>query len=94
MTYEEFIDKFRPLKTPWPTFMEIDEGVTIGWTTTSISQIPEEHNDVRNRWSIIEVECDEDPLVIVPGVHVVNVMGYIVTEEQWSEEDLDLEIIP
>lgn len=40
-------------------------------------------------WTI----CDyEDSLVIIPGFHLVNRFGYLITAEPWTDENLQVEI--
>lgn len=36
-------------------------------------------------WSV--VEGDGDALYLLPGYHVVNVLGYVQTENPWTAED-------
>ena len=37
-----------------------------------------------NVWTIIE--GDNDTMFIVSGVHLVNRIGYLITNEEWEEE--------
>ncbi len=40
---------------------------------------------IYNIWTVITDDLDE--IVIVNGVHVVNRLGYIITENSWMEGD-------
>lgn len=39
-------------------------------------------SDLQTVWSI--VEADDDSWIALPGFHVVNVMGYALTERRWE----------
>ena len=41
--------------------------------------------DSRNLWTIVEADADGN-LYAVSGWHYVNRIGYLVTEEVWTEE--------
>jgi hypothetical protein len=43
-----------------------------------------------NVWTIIE--GDDDTMFITSGIHLVNRIGYLITEEEWTEET-EIEII-
>jgi len=44
----------------------------------------------RNRvWSLIESEANYRNLYASPGYHIVNVLGYCVTEEPWTDMTRD-----
>lgn len=34
-------------------------------------------------WSIIE--CEDDSWIASPGFHMVNVLGYVMTEKPWTD---------
>ena len=38
-------------------------------------------------WSIVEID---DELFSIPGYHVVNVIGYNVTEGQWPHDNIEV----
>ena len=40
--------------------------------------------NANNVWTIIE--GDNDTMFIVSGVHLVNRIGYLITNEEWEEE--------
>lgn len=45
--------------------------------------------DSRSIWTI--VSCDDGVMRLSPGYHLVNRMGYIITEKEWQESDLNRE---
>lgn len=40
--------------------------------------------NVKNVWTILDSEDGE--LVIIPGLHFVNRINYVITEEEWGYE--------
>jgi hypothetical protein len=54
------------------------------WSQFHLGQV-----NPQQRWTV--VEGDDGDLYIIPGFHVVNQLGYYVTEEQWTYADLDNE---
>jgi len=40
-------------------------------------------------WSVVEVD---DDLFVIPGWHVVNVIGYNVTQVPWSHENIEVRL--
>ncbi|QNI21178.1 hypothetical protein CZP2022_82 [Vibrio phage C-ZP2022] len=88
MMFHDFLEQYKPIPTTTPTFFEYD-GKTYGWVTTIMGQAPQ--LGYTHTWTIVDTEED---LVVVPGIHRVNVMGYVFTEQPWTNEDIqnDLEI--
>lgn len=41
--------------------------------------------DPRHVWTVVDGE-DDDNLYALPGIHFVNRIGYVVTEEPWGPE--------
>jgi hypothetical protein len=82
MTIDEFDDKFRPVKNPHDR--------DAGWDGCLFGVTGVEHNFVRSRpantvWTL----TSHGPLV--SGYHVVDRVGYVVTEVPWEE---DTEVVP
>jgi hypothetical protein len=40
-------------------------------------------------WSVVEVD---DDLYVIPGYHVVNVIGYNVTTKSWPHENIEVRL--
>lgn len=79
MTYEEFLDKFKPIKNHLQEDTSFD-GImfeTYGEELEFVTAQP--HQKI---WTILEGEgeTDETEFYIAEGYHFVNRWGYIVTE--------------
>jgi len=51
-----------------------------------------QNQDIKNVWTVVEGD-EEDKLYVIPGFQVVNIVGYLFTEEQWTEEDKDIDYL-
>jgi hypothetical protein len=40
-------------------------------------------------WSVVEVDGD---LFVIPGWHVVNVIGFNVTEQPWTHDNIEVRL--
>jgi len=94
ITEDEFDEKFKPKQNhlaedaPFTGAMYETYGKELEYILT-LANDPEQ---VHHVWTIIEGDtCD---LYYVPGYHLVNRLGYLVTEEPWTEQyqpDVELE---
>lgn len=41
--------------------------------------------EIRKTWTVIEVD---GVYYIIPGIHTVNRVGFIITKEEWTDADL------
>jgi hypothetical protein len=74
LTEEEFEERYRPYVQPSGDYFE--------------------YEDVKDRpintvWSLTEGDGPYCHLYAGPGFHVVNVMGYCLTEVPWTDEETD-----
>ena len=89
ITEEQFDEQFTLVKN------NIDDNAswdgcmfeTYGSELMYVYNIAKEGNNV---WTIIE--GDDDTIFITSGIHLVNRIGYLITEEEWTEET-EIEII-
>lgn len=44
----------------------------------------------RQVWTIVEGDSD-GAWWLIPGIHFVNVIGYALTENEWTRSDIDVE---
>lgn len=90
MEIQDWVDKYKPFVSPTPTFLEVD-GVTYGHTRRMMDNLGK--IDLKQIWTIIEVEDEDFHMIIVPGIHAVNVVGFCATEVPWTPEvQFDLEV--
>jgi hypothetical protein len=54
------------------------------WEYKDVKTKPTEHV-----WSVVEVEGD---LYVIPGWHVVNMVGYNVTEQPWEHDNIEVRL--
>jgi hypothetical protein len=81
MTYEEWIDKFKPIKN------YIEEYAPYGgymFETYGAEREAVRETDPKLVWTIIE---GETKLWLMPGKHLVNRLGYMITQVEWEDED-------
>lgn len=45
--------------------------------------------DTKNIWTLIESDYNDQ--WIIPGIHIVNRMGYFVTENPWENENIEID---
>jgi hypothetical protein len=87
MTYEEWKKKYKPIAN------HIDLGNGYLFETYG-----PEHNYIKYKnqkspktiWTLIDTK-DADKDVIVPGYHLVNRLGYFITEKEWTNQQLEIE---
>ena len=75
-----------------PTQISETDFVDIWGAKTAPSGDLFQYHDVKDLglhkvWSI--VECDNEDWVALPGFHVVNHMGYVVTDKPWTDDGVE-----
>lgn len=96
MNFEEFETKFKPLNNH---IAEAENPSGDGQSHAPMGGIMFEtsgkewefvrQQNPNNIWTVIVGDSDE--WEIAKGFHIVNRMGYIITEEPWTEDDEDAE---
>ncbi len=84
MDYEVWEEKYKPKKSPEkhsPYNNTLIEYYREHWDYLK-------KQNIRNIWTLVSGE--DDSLIILPGSHVVNRLGYFVTEKQWEHENLEV----
>lgn len=81
ITEEQFYEECNPIEN------KIEENAS--WNGTMFETYGEEFEfvktqDVHNVWTIVEGENND--IFILSGFHLVNRIGYLITEEPWEEE--------
>lgn len=66
-----FWDKYKPIETPTGDYWEYKD--TLAYPMNRV-------------WTLIEGEKNWRNLYACPGYHIVNVLGYCVTEEPWTDQ--------
>lgn len=83
----DFYSKYKPLKN------HLSEGAAYDGfmfeTYGDEYEFVKEHVKACKVWTV--VECDDGELAIIAGFHLVNRMGYIVTEVPWEDSGLFVE---
>ena len=85
LTYNEWEDSFKPIHNPssddpdfWGCMFE-----TFGKDLEEVKQY--QNNQI---WTLVDNNPNSSYLDVVSGFHLVNRMGYFVTEVPWTEEVL------
>lgn len=87
MTYEDWIETYKPIQNP------IDSHAC--FEGTLIETFGEEREFIRTQpdnqiWTLID---EDDDMFILTGFHFVNRMGYFITEVPYTES-VTVELIP
>ena len=92
LTWDEFVERFRPKKNPIDPNASYDGCLleTYGEEATFVSLM----NDLAPETVWTLVEDDEGNLVVVDGLHWVNRQGYLLTEVPREPNDTFLVIDP
>lgn len=80
LNWQQFVDKYSPIKntieldTPCDGFLFLDKD--------QIKDVPLERT-----WSLMNNEVDDD-IYITNGIKIINSMGYLVTREFWTIDEV------
>ena len=103
MNFEEFEDKFKPLNNH---IAEANNPSADGHSHAPMGGIMFETygeefahvqaQDAENVWTVVLSDEEEEDGIdsvwyICKGFHIVNRLGYIITEEPWTDDDEDAE---
>lgn len=75
LSEDEFWETYKPLEGPTG-----QSGSHI-WEYAELEGIPTERV-----WTIVETGGDDENWYALPGVHIVNRIGYAVTDKPWTDE--------
>lgn len=81
MNEDEWAEKYRPEENPYQPGSNLFD--TFGPEYDYVVSRP-----IRHVWTML----GDDEAIITPGVHVVNRIGFFVTEVPWADDDEFLEI--
>jgi len=56
-------------------------------TADSLIELPLEAG-IRNCWTVVAAVAAEGAEYVIPGLHAKQLIVYITTEQEWSDEDL------
>ena len=97
MTYDEFIEQFKPIKN-WVDRDAAFDGMMFETYGAELAEV--EDTNHYHVWTVVDsfdpyFSDDQDTnLYIIPGMHYVNRFGYFITEFPWNDEDhANLEIL-
>ena len=85
ITFEEFIETYKPQKNPFVQDSSYD-GHMFETYGVELAHVREYGN--KNIWTIIN--CENEESWIIPGFHFVNRLGYILCEIPWESEDIQV----
>jgi len=80
-TEKEFFEKYTPMKNP------IDNNAAFNGTMYETFGEEMDFINIQNDkmiWTIID---EEDTMYILAGRHLVNRIGYIITKEEWENDE-------
>ena len=82
MTYEKWLDGFQPVINSLATNAPFDGLMfeTFGAELDYVRSMP-----ARQVWTL--VEGDENELIIIGGYHLVNRIGYFITDQPWQDNE-------
>jgi hypothetical protein len=86
MTYEQFVEKYKPVKNHLETNAAFDGFMfeTFGFEVEHVKATPAKHI-----WTLVDAEGQD---VICAGWHLVNRIGYFCTDVPWEDEGLTVEL--
>ena len=86
MTYEDFLDKYEPVKNNIDPNAAFDGYMfeTYGNELTMLHAQPDNHI-----WTIIE---GDNGLYLASGYHSVNRIGYFITLNPWEDENIEINL--
>lgn len=87
MTFEEFEQEYVPLVNHIA-----EDSLFDGYMFETYDEEWEfvKAQNPNNVWTIIDGDFEQ--MFIVPGFHVVNRIGYIITEEEWEDQDFEVDL--
>ncbi len=86
LTYDEFLDDYKPIKNPiipdapFDGYMFELYGKELEWIKKA---------NIKNVWTIVDTD---DGLYIMAGYNYVNRFGYFFTENEWKDKDIEIPI--
>lgn len=89
MTYEEFELQYCPIQNEIETGESSFENCmfeTYGKEYAFVTS-----HEITQIWTI--VEGDDNQIIISPGLHLVNRMGYLITQNHWDVDNIPNDII-
>ena len=81
MNYDEWNDKYHPINN------DLDDEALLDTLLLPILLKIDRHFV----WTAVDGESDK--IIIIPGFHIVNRLGYYVTDKPWEDIDKDMEVI-
>ena len=81
MTYDEWFAKYRPIKNPLENTEALD-GCMFETDGDELDFI--RNHNFYNVWTLVE---GYKGLYVINGYHIVDRLGYLVTLEQWKENE-------
>lgn len=86
MTYEEWIEQYKPIQNIISDDASFD-GMMFETDGDELAYVKDHDN--HNIWTI----CDEgDKMFICADYHLVNRIGYFITEKPWSDETINIDL--
>lgn len=75
----------------WDTYKPVmlDDAHGYVWQYNELPSKPAWSDPLHHIWTIVESGGPTETLYAVPGYHVVNVVGYTVTDKKWTDEDIE-----
>jgi hypothetical protein len=86
MTYEEFTETYKPVTN------HFQEAGFNGWLFETYGQELEHVQNTESEYIWTVLEC-EDRLYLTAGFHVVNRLGYFITSNPWTDENIAEDIL-
>ena len=83
--YEEFEEKYKPIQNYYTSALG-EKYYTFETYGEELEYV--ESKDNKNIWTLIEGE--EENTYVIPGFHIVNRIGFFVTENGWENENIEV----
>lgn len=87
LEYEQWREQYQPIKnslvkdSPYDGCMFETQGMEMDYVRT---------NDTCFIWTL--VDCDYEDQYILPGLHIINRVGYFITHTPWTNENLEVNV--
>ena len=85
--YEDWVEQYKPIKNNLNKNASMD-GCMFETYDDELTRVFE--TDSKLVWTWITGENEED--WILPGKHLINRMGYFITEKPWEDENLEVDM--